>query len=844
MSRWTGPPRLACRLIAAILPPTIAGRSTLGDLIEEFHQRPRGVRRRLWFWAVTIELAGRYLPGRLRALGGGFVRDLVYAVRLVRRSPALILGALLSLGLAIGVSTAAFTVVNGTWLRATLADDPSLVRAWRRHANGASSAWPLDEFSALRAQATHVRLEGVLPSAETVAPTATPGTTATVTVAFVTGGYLSMLDAGPYAGRLIGPDDDRPGGAPVAVLDHLYWRRSFDGDRGVLGRAVSIGGRDFTIVGIARRDFVDPTRRLPAMWAPLASLERLPARATEPRPWMVGRLGAGMTIADAETALTSLFDMLPRTASPRATAIEVFPVVPAAETAANRQVLTGVFVVITLVLVMACANVSNLQLAGTASRGLEMAVRVSCGASRRRVLRQLATESVLLCSLAGALGLLLASWLTPLLAAGLNLSGPDVDPDARVYLFVVAASGISAIGTGLWPGLHAARHELPSGLKGAAAGRGARRTRSAFIAAQAAASVVLVTLAALQVRALAHLAWQDPGFDVDRVLGVTVAFPRTPDAEARAAAFWPAALDRVRSLPGVETAGLASFTPFGINLGDAGQVFTNGADASYFAAVGQRVLRGRTFSAAEVAAGARVAVASEQVARRFFGDDDPVGAAAGRIDRTYAGVTIVGVVADTIVDRIHPVRTPLVYVPLEADGHTQMAVRTNDPAATAGVVGDALHALAPEVRPTVTALAEPYARQFDRPRRYAALAASVALFALVLSVAGLAGITAFAVRTRRREIGIRMALGARTGDVTGLFVRDGLRPVIVGLMLGFGAALLAGRYMAIQLFGVSARDPLALTLAASLLISAALAAVLAPTRRAARLDPAIVLRDG
>ena len=559
---------------------------------------------------------------------------------------------------------------------------------------------------------------------------------------------------------------------------------------------------------------------------------------------MIGRLGAGIAIAQAEIELATLFDTLARTASPRATAIELFPVVPAAEAAANRQVLAGVFFVIALVLVMACANVSTLQLAGAASRGREIAVRVSCGASRRRVVRQLATESVLLSSVAGALGLILARWLTPLLAAGLNMSDPDIDPDARVYLFAVAATAVAAIGTGLWPAIHAARHEVSAGVRGASAEGGPSRARSTFIGLQAAASIVLVTLAALQVRALLHLAWQDPGFDVDRVIGVTVPFPRTPEAEARAAAFWPAALERVRSMPGVEAAGLASFTPLGMNLGDPRQVFSNGTDADYFAAVGLRMLRGRAFDRGEIATGARVAVISELVARRFWGDGDPLGMSGDRIDRNYAGVTIIGVVADTMVDRTEAVRTPLVYLPIEADGYSQMAVRASDPAQIGVAVREALHALAPEIRPTVTALAEPYTRQFERPRRYAALAASVAMFALVLSVAGVAGITAFAVRTRTREIGIRMALGARSGDVTALLVRDGLRPVVAGLAVGFAGALLAGRYMASQLFGVSARDPLALTAAAGLLIVAALAAVLAPTRRAARLDPAIVLREG
>lgn len=843
--------RLACRLLAAILPATVAGRSTLGDLIEEYHRRPRGLRRRVWFWAVTLDVVVRYLPSRLAAALGGFGRDLAYAARLSRRYPAPVLAAVLSLSLAIGVGTAAFSIANGTWLRPNLVADSSIVTIWRRHANGASSAWPLSELSQLREWARHLTIEAVLPSPEPIGSSAAPPVQETATVGFVTGRYFSMLNAGPFAGRLLGPEDDRSGSTAVVVLDHLYWRRHFGADPNALGRVVSIRGADFTIVGVADRDFIDPSRRRPVMWAPLASLDHLAKAATgqrSPQPWAIGRLSPGTTMKQADAELTGLLaGIAPAATSPRATAVEAVAIINDAEIAANRRILIAVFSVIALVLVLACANVSNLQLAGAASRRQEIAVRVSCGASRWRVLRQLVTESALLSAASGALGLLLARWLAPLLAAGMSMPDTDVDPDLRVYAFVVIATVISAIGTGLAPGYYGARSDVSTSLKRSGSRDGAHarpsRARSIFIGIQAAASIVLVALAALQVRALVHIAWMDPGFDVSSVLSVGAALPRTPEAEARAVAFWPRAVERIRSMPGVERAALASFTPFNVRLGSPDTVMENGTDADYFATMGMRLVRGRSYTADEVVAHERVAVISEQLAHRFWGVEDALGTSASRIDTNFGGVQVIGIAADILVDRVHERRTPMVYVPFVPDGYTQIAIRTRNPGAMAGAVRDALRELSPDMTPAVTVIADAYRREFERPRRYAALAASVAVFALVLSVVGLFGVTSFAVRTRTREIGIRMALGARDGDVIGLFVRDGLRPVMVGLVVGLVAALLAGRVVAGLLYGLSERDPVALTGAVVILLIAALAAVVLPTRRAARLDPAVVLRD-
>jgi predicted permease len=842
--------RLACRLLAAILPPTGAGRSTLGDLIEEYHRRPRGPWRHLWFWGIAIDLIARYLPGRVSGLFGGFGRDFVYATRLSRRFPALVLAAGLSLSLTIGVGTGAFSVANGTLLRFQRAQDPSIVKIWRRHEHGASMTWPLSELAQLREQARQVTIEGVLPSTESIGSSVTSAAQDTATVAFVTGGYLSMLNAGLNIGRLLNLADDRPGAMPVVVLDHLYWGRHYGADHTVLGRIVSIRGTDFMVVGVASRDFIDPSGRRPSMWVPFACVDRMATTGTElgtPKAWAIGRLSRGTTVRQANTELTSLLaGIAPAAMPPQATGIEVVPATSDDETTIIRGALIGVLTLIALVLVLACANVSNLQLCGAAERRQEMAIRLACGASRRRLVRQLVTESVLLSTAAGAIGLLLANVLSPVLAAGIGMQDADVAPDLRVYAFVVIASAISAIGTGLAPAYYSARSNVSTDLNGSGSRDGAHarpsRAKAIFIGIQASASTVLVALAALQVRALVHMAWTDPGFDVSRVLSVATEFSRTPEGNARAGAFWPRAIERVRSIPGVERAALATFIPFTIRLGDPAAVAEDGTDADYFATMGVRLVRGRSYTAAEVAAHERVAVISEALAHRFWGVEDALGTSASRIDAKYVGVQVIGVAADTLVESVAR-RTLMVYVPFVSDGYAQMAVRTRDPGAMAGAVREAVGNVAPDMRPTVTVIADAYQREFEQPRRYAALAGSVALFALVLSVVGLFGVTSFAVRTRRREIGIRLALGARAGDVMGLLVLEGMRPVIVGLMVGLAGALIVGRVAAGLLYGLSERDPLALAVTVIVLLMAAGGAVVMPTRRAARLDPTLVLRN-
>lgn len=864
-SRTPRPPPAARRLLSAAR-LGVRRADVQADLEELFAARcvehgARYARRRFYADVLSVVLRRRAsTERRSRSLDrsfAGLAADLVYASRLFRRYPTLVLGAVLSLGLTIGAGTSVFSVLNANWIRPYLAADASTVRIWGRAGSSAWAAWPEPEVRELGRLSTLVTIEATVDESLSLAAATGTDDKRSAPIAFVTGGYLAAFGPAPAVGRLLQPSDDAAGATPVAVLSHLAWRRRFGADAAMVGRTIRIGASPVLVVGVAGRDFVDPGMGAePAAWVPLAAVDRVaPESGTTARVQAIGRLARGVTNAQAETALARLLPQLPVPARPlarRPTSVELGPVDPPSELGQVRLVVVVVLGVIALMLLLACANVSNLLLAGAATRQEEIGVRLALGAGRARVARQMITESLLLAGAAALVGRLCAVWLAPVLAAYAGSPGADVDPDLRVYAFLAVTLLVSAVGAGLAPARYAARRELTDCLKGArlATPAGPGRLRSVLVGGQAAASILLVVLAALLVRALAHVSWQDPGFDVDHLLAVSARVVSTrdairgvPEAEARAAAYWRSAIERVRRIAGTRSVALGVYPPFDVSLGDPSGLLVNQTDAGYFAVVGLRVLRGRTYSADEVSARSPVAVVSRQVAVRYWGRDDPIGASLARVNSRVSAFHVIGVVNDPLTEGL-AVRTPMLYVPMASYSRAQLVVRGRDPRALAGPVAEALVALPPHVQPSVTVVSDRFAREFQRPRAFATLALGLAMLALGLSVAGLYGVTGFVVRTRAREIGIRMAMGARRTDVIRQIARESMRPVVTGLAIGLAVALLAGRVMAGVLYGVSARDPLAILAAVATLVAAALAAIVLPARRAARLDPAAVLREG
>lgn len=682
----------------------------------------------------------------------------------------------------------------------------------------------------------------------------------------VTGDFFSLLGIRPAAGRLLGTADDRPG-VQHAVLSHGLWERRFGADRTVIGRTVSIDGAPWTVVGVLPRGFRFPGDAadlfLPMGWTP-------EQRASQSHFLVViGRRQAGVSERAGNAEMVALGRQMERENPADLTNLGAF-------TASFREELSGrarpglllLLATVGLLLLIACSNVAGLLLARAARRRRETAVRVALGAGRWRLLRQNLAESVLLALAGGAAGLLLAHWtlraLQPLLPESLFLA-MELRIDGTVLLFGLAA----ALGTGLLFGLapalaswHTAPYDaLKEGARGTSSGF---RARGVLVAAQAALSLVLLIGAGLILKSFTRLTATDPGFRSDHrlTLQLTLPMPKYAD-DTRRAAFYGEILDRVRALPGVTAAGAISRFPLsseggangiyfeGRPLPQAGEmpvVNVRDVSAGYFATMGARLLRGRGLSPRDRAGAPLVAVINDAMARRFWPGQD----ALGRRFRTASSeatpwVTVVGVLADIRQNTLAEPAVPEIYYPVDQAANPTLrdfVVRTREePLALANAVRRAIWSLDPDLPISgVRTVDDVVAMDVAAERLQSVLLGTFAVLALLLAAAGIYGVVSYAVVQRTRELGIRAALGAGAPNLLRLVLRQGLRPVLLGLAAGFAAALAASRLLASLLHGVEPRDPAVFALGSLVLLAAALFASLLPAARASRTDPLVALR--
>ena len=812
------------------------------------------------------------------------LQDLTYATRLLRRSPGVVAIAVGGLGVAIGVSTSVFTFLNAVALRSTGVYEPSsVVQVMRGYPNGIGDAWKYADYLQLRESARTIRLEASVRDGAIVSQAADRDGAQSASLTFVTGGYLSTLNNRLLLGRALIPADDSLGAAPVAVLSYAWWSRRLGADRAVVGRPLWVNGTPFTVVGIAERGFTGTMDTPPAMWLPAAAFHVVYGgspldRASPTTVNVVGRVETGVSLAQAEAELSAIARQLsvePRENSgpdsftagsgDRTAAFDEDLIGVRFEPLANRTgkggvqvaiVLVTVTTAIGLVLLLACVNIANLLLASAISREREIGVRLAIGASRGRLVRQLLTESLFLGLAGGVLGLFVTLWLVPVLATIVQAPDSlDLAPDPHVCLFLGVTAIVSAIGAGLAPARHAIRDDLVSPLRGVSArtdgtGGRPRRLRSGLIGVQAGASVLLLVIAGLLTRGTMRAASVDVGFDVPHLLVVTPAFARG-GSEARARSYWSAALDRAHSLPGVRGASLASFPPFGDanevtifrRAGSRYTIFHNQTESDYFQTIGLRIIRGRTFTAEEVATGANVVVISETIGRDFFPGQDPIGQSLGRVIEDSRD-SIVGVVSSAVTARLRELSSAAIYRPMHDRRAAKLVIRTaGTPASLVRSVRAAIEPIDPRVTVDVQSVNDRLQRQMAEPRTLAMLARVLAAIALGLAVVGIYGVTTFVVGQRTQEIGVRVALGATARDVMKLLLADSLRPIGVGLGAGVLAALVTGRVVAGLLFGVSPVDPIAFAGAVLILLCTAVIAVIFPTRRAASVNPSSVLRQ-
>jgi predicted permease len=817
--------------------------------------------------------------------------DVSYAFRLLRRSPAFTLVALLSLGLGIGANTAIFSLIDTVLVKTLPVEDPQRLFFVDNSGgkSGGSSGPPYPCFERLR---DHNRfLSGIAAFDERLFKVSIDGVPERVRGQYASGTYFDLLGVRATHGRMLTPADDsepRRGGpdGAVAVISDGFWMRRFGRDPAVIGKNVQVGTQWVTIVGITPPGFFGLQVGAPMdITLPMMLVEQ--GLQSKQSWWLsvIGRLAPGATVEQARADLEALWDAyltevgMPRDKRGYFSGIALVPAARGANELRRTysEPLMIVMAIVGVVLLIGCANVANLLLARASARQNEMAVRLAIGASRGRLIRQLLTEGVVLVSLGAAAGLLFARWGASFLVA--VLAGPServvLEPhfDLRVLGFTAGVSVATALLFSLAPALRATR--IDAAKPGQAGATSRNRLGRTLVVVQVTLSLLLLCGAALFLRTLHNLNSVPSGFDRVGVLTMKVEAtvpgrtvpPKTPAEfradHARLGAIWSGFIERVREVPGVSSAAVATMNPLsgwdrGVKIAILGPVqgakkdrgiSINQVTDGYFETTGVRLLAGRLFTPRDRSGSLRVAILNETAARALFGAETPLGRKVNfpgqRVEDEFE---IVGIVADT---HYKDLRTPderMAYLPLEQaiDPITSAVVAVRGP-------GD-VRRLAPSIRAIATETVpggfvtgiETIEQQVEmslvRERLLALLATFFAALALILACIGLYGVMAYRAVQRRREIGIRIAVGSSQRNVVWMMVRETLLLVTIGAALGTLASLAANRYIAGQLFGVTPRDPVAIVVALSVLGIVTMVAGYVPARQASRIDPVRALR--
>ncbi|HKD61334.1 MAG TPA: ABC transporter permease [Terracidiphilus sp.] len=832
-------------------------------------------------------------------------RDVQFAIRILRKSPGFATVVILTLALGIGANTAIFTLVNAVLLQTIPVTRPEelVVMRWSAHKSPESTGMSSFGDCVMRRDAgdesgcsmpypvyrTLAERRDVFANVTAFAGTAEldlagNGQASIARGELVSGTYFDTLGVPAALGRTLGVADEQNGASAVAVLDYGYWQRMFGGARGVLGRTIRLNNLAFTIVGVADRGFTRLTPgKLADLYVSVSQTKALGLRwggHDDPGSWwvtVVGRLNPGMKRTQAEAAANLAFRNATMNGTKPAWRAADDPrlvLVPSQEGLSGfrrglGEPLRLLMAAVGIVLLIACANVAGLMLARSTSRERELAVRFALGASRRRVMQQLLTESVLL-SLAGtALGTLLAYAGASALAAftSANWYQPlhiDVRPDARVLLFTIGVALVTGIGFGLAPALRGARTRsavemsrgttegspltLPAGPRWPGLG-------STLVVVQVALSIVMLTGAGLLFRTLDKLRSVDAGFDTRNVLLLGVNPTLAGYDKPRLQAVYDNLQQRLAALPGVVSVSYSSDALLDGSLWTEdvkveGQTSKQTVDSQmlrvgphYFETMRLPLLRGRSLGPADIRGGPPAAVVNEAFVRKFLEGRDPIGLHFGSDDKRAPQWAIVGVARDAKYNSLQDEDAPTAYVPLDTGGAT-FELRTT--VAPAGFI--------PAVRKTVQDVddnvpviqvrtqSESIGRLLFNQRLMARLLGGFAVLGLGLACIGLYGLLSYEVARRTREIGVRTALGAQRRDVLALFLRRGLVVVLLGSVVGVGAAAMVTRLLASLLYGVRALDPLTFLAAAVLLAAVGLVACCLPASRALRVDPAVALR--
>ncbi len=804
------------------------------------------------------------------------LQDLRYGVRMLAKKPGFTLIAVMTLALGIGATTAIFTVVNAVLLRPLPYAEPDRIMAlWPDRPGSSFSGVSESKFVFWRERSQS--FEGVA---------ATTGIGSGVNLSggnepeFVSGvrvsaDFFRVLGVHPLIGRDFTQEEDSPSGDRVVILTDGLWRRRFGGDPALPGKTVAINAKDYTVVGV-----MPPGFRYGEQVDLLVPMRTNPASRDEGHNYTVlARIKPGVSqaqaVADMKVVFDSFKDAYPKMLWRQEEGIRVEPYL-ASLTADSRPLLMIMLGAVGFVLLIACANVANLQLTQAAGRASEMAVRQALGASWWRIARQLLTEGVLLALVGGLAGLLLASWGTEALAAFLPADliprSGEITFDWRVLTFALSAAVLTGLIFALAPAVKAARvdvnHALKQGGGKGAIGDDRGRMRSALVVSEIALALVLLIGAGLLIRTFVSLRRVDPGFDPRNVLTFEVApNGQQYNTTAKHEDYTRRALERIKALPGVDAAAVTSNLPLSrwLNLTVEVEGRPNSERSTeirlitpeYFEVLRMRLLQGRRFDDNDTAGSEPVVIVNEAYANRVFKDTDPLGQRliVQRTPKNTRSCQVVGVVSDLKQFGLNSLAPAAVFVPLAQVPDDvlliarqfvtiKFVIRTAvDPLTLAATVKREMlnvDSLLPVTN--IQSLDQIVSLSLARDRFNTALLGLFAGIGLVLAVIGIYGVVAYSVMQRTREIGIRVALGARSEDVVKLVVAQGMLPALIGVVIGLGGAFALTRLLSTFLFGVTATDTITYVATALLLTGVALGACFVPARKATRVDPMVALR--
>ena len=817
--------------------------------------------------------------------GGGmletFLQDIRYGARVLAKNSGFTAVAVLTLALGIGANTAIFSVINELLLRPLpFPDAERIVMVWERRVTPeGSSQNTTSRFNFLGWREQSTAFEAMAAFSDQRLGLTGGGEPEEISVQFANPELFRVLGVEPLLGRGITPEDARPDAPKVAVLSHGLWRRRFGGDPQLIGKAITLNGAPFTVVGVLPEGFqwhirtMSGTGKPAEIWTVLSMPTEGEAASKGRFLSVVAHLKPGVSFERAETEMKTIAARLEadEPAYNKGVTLELVPL--REQFVGNvRPALLVLFGAVGFVLLIACANVANLLLARAAAREKEIALRTAIGAHRTRVVRQLLTESLLLAALGCLLGLVFAGWgLKALVAISprdlVNLQGVGLDlPVLALTVIVSLATGILF---GLAPSLEATRLNLNDALKEGSKGAGgqdirSRRLRGALVVAEVALALVLLAGAGLLVKSFVRLQGIDTGFDTEGVLTTVVSLPLSKYREdAQVVAFFREATERIRALPGVRSAGIVNYLPLYGGLGANTIFFIEGrpapppgeepttdvrvADSGYFSAMGIPLLRGRNFTDQETREARRVVLISESMARQHFPGENPLGKRIRvHMFEDPQPMEIAGVVGDVRYDNLLQEGVPAVYFPhpeLTYPFMTLVLRTTGDPAEMTPAVRRVVREIDPDQPISdVRTMEQVMADTVGRARFNTLLLGLLAGLATLLAAVGIFGVMSYSVTLRTREIGLRMALGAGQGQVLGLILKQGLLLTSIGIGIGLAGALALTRLLSSLLYGVSATDPLTFTAIAALLTGISCIACYIPAQRAARVDPLVALR--